>query len=68
MSLESDLSGYTQLIWHEILRWPADEFEVFMMKVRQELKDKKLHPYFHVRYVWGRKPEAAESADAAPTA
>lgn len=66
MSLESDLTGYSQLIWHEILRWPTDEFEVFMMKVRKELKDKNLHPYFQVRYVWGRKPEEAEANPAEP--
>ncbi|KAM5386936.1 hypothetical protein ACJZ2D_000229 [Fusarium nematophilum] len=57
MSLESDLVGYSQMIWHQILKWPADEYEVFLMQVRKDLKNKKLHPYFKVRHVWGRKPE-----------
>ncbi|KAF4950541.1 hypothetical protein FSARC_13152 [Fusarium sarcochroum] len=61
LSLESDLVGYSQLIWHEVLKWPADEYQVFLMQVRKDLKNKKLHPYFKVRFVWGRKPEEGET-------
>ncbi|KAF5008198.1 hypothetical protein FDECE_5531 [Fusarium decemcellulare] len=57
LSLESDLVGYSQLMWHQILKWPAEEYELFLMQVRKDLKNKKLHPYFRVRCVWGRKPE-----------
>lgn len=53
--------GYSQMIWHEVLKWPADEYHIFLDQVRQELKNKKLHPYFQVRFVWGRKPEEGES-------
>ena len=57
MSLETDLAGHLQLVWHQILKWPAEEFELFLMQVRQDLKNKRLHPYVKVRHVWGRKPD-----------
>ncbi|KAF5680743.1 phosphoethanolamine n-methyltransferase 3 [Fusarium circinatum] len=57
LSLESDLVGYSQMIWHEVLKWPAEEYQIFLMQVRKDLRNKKLHPYFKVRFVRGRKPE-----------
>ncbi|KAF5624592.1 phosphoethanolamine n-methyltransferase 3 [Fusarium sp. NRRL 52700] len=60
LSLESDLVGYSQMIWHEVLKWPADEYQIFLMQVRKDLRNKKLHPYFKVRFVWGRKPETED--------
>ncbi|KAF4336087.1 phosphoethanolamine n-methyltransferase 3 [Fusarium beomiforme] len=60
LSLESDLVGYSQMIWHEVLKWPADEYQVFLMQMPKDLRNKKLHPYFNVRFVWGRKPEDGE--------
>ncbi|KIL87518.1 hypothetical protein FAVG1_09225 [Fusarium avenaceum] len=61
LSLESDLVGYSQMIWQEVLKWPAHEYQIFLHQVRQDLRNKKLHPYFQVRFVWGRKPEEGES-------
>jgi hypothetical protein len=52
--------GYSQMIWHEVLKWPADEYQLFLMQVRKDLRSKDLHPYFKVRFVWGRKPEEGE--------
>ncbi|KAJ4128480.1 hypothetical protein NW765_012866 [Fusarium oxysporum] len=60
LSLESDLVGYSQMIWHEVLKWPAEEYQIFLMQVRKDLRNKKLHPYFKVRFVWGRKPETEQ--------
>ncbi|KAF9767275.1 hypothetical protein IL306_000179 [Fusarium sp. DS 682] len=39
-------------------KWLADEYQVFLMQVRKDFRDKKLHPYFKVHFVWGRKPES----------
>ncbi|KAI7763927.1 hypothetical protein LZL87_006309 [Fusarium oxysporum] len=61
LSLESDLVGYSQMIWHEVLKWPAEEYQIFLMQVRKDLRNKKLHPYFKVRFVWGRKPETEQN-------
>ncbi|EXK83574.1 hypothetical protein FOQG_12100 [Fusarium oxysporum f. sp. raphani 54005] len=60
LSLESDLVGYSQMIWHEVLKWPSEEYQIFLMQVRKDLRNKKLHPYFKVRFVWGRKPETEQ--------
>ncbi|EXL41650.1 hypothetical protein FOCG_15817 [Fusarium oxysporum f. sp. radicis-lycopersici 26381] len=60
LSLESDLVGYSQMIWHEVLKWPAEKYQIFLMQVRKDLRNKKLHPYFKVRFVWGRKPETEQ--------
>ncbi|KAH6689579.1 S-adenosyl-L-methionine-dependent methyltransferase [Plectosphaerella plurivora] len=56
-SLLGDLAGYLQLIWHQVVKWPPEEFENFLLQIRQELRNKRLHPYVKVRFVWGRKPE-----------
>lgn len=57
MSLVSDLPGYTQLLWHKVLQWPAAEYEMFLMQLRKDLRNKNVHAYFKVRFVIGRKPE-----------
>ncbi|KAH7367121.1 S-adenosyl-L-methionine-dependent methyltransferase [Plectosphaerella cucumerina] len=56
-SLLGDLAGYLQLIWHQVVKWPPEEFENFLLQIRQELRNRRLHPYVKVRFVWGRKPE-----------
>lgn len=43
-------------IWNNILGWPKEEYQIFLMMMRKELKDRKIHAYMTVRYVWGRKP------------
>lgn len=43
-------------MWNNVLGWPADEYQIFLMRTRQELKNKKIHSYLKVRYVYGRKP------------
>ncbi|KAI1013669.1 hypothetical protein LB503_010701 [Fusarium chuoi] len=58
-TLENDLEGYTLLLWKTILQWPEDEYQVFLMEMRRFLKNKKVHAYMTVRYVYGRKAEAS---------
>ncbi|EXK82425.1 hypothetical protein FOQG_13294 [Fusarium oxysporum f. sp. raphani 54005] len=57
-TLENDLEGYTLLLWKTILQWPEDEYQVFLMEMRKFLKNRKVHAYMTVRYVYGRKAEA----------
>jgi len=49
--------GYTLLLWNNVLQWPKDEYQVFLMGIRKALRNRKIHGYFVVRYVYGRKPE-----------
>jgi hypothetical protein len=51
------LSGYTTHLWHNILGWPKDEYQVFLMSLRKVLKNKYIHAYMNLRYVYGRKPK-----------
>jgi hypothetical protein len=56
--MTNNIPGYTLLLWKTILQWPEDEYQVFLMEMRKFLKNRKLHPYMTVRYVYGRKAEA----------
>lgn len=51
------VQGYTLLLWNNVLQWPKDEYQVFLMGIRKALRNRKIHGYFVVRYVYGRKPE-----------
>ncbi|KAF4338324.1 hypothetical protein FBEOM_7789 [Fusarium beomiforme] len=57
LTLENDIEGYTLLLWNNVLQWPKDEYQVFLMELRKALRNRKIHGYFVVRYVYGRKPE-----------
>ncbi|KAF5572427.1 methyltransferase [Fusarium pseudoanthophilum] len=57
LTLENDIEGYTLLLWNNVLQWPKDEYQVFLMQIRKALRNRKIHGYFVVRYVYGRKPE-----------
>lgn len=50
-----------------ILGWTPTELEVLLAAVRKEFKDTKIHSYFPIYVVYGRKPEskAPEAATAA---
>ncbi|KAJ4250149.1 hypothetical protein NW762_011960 [Fusarium torreyae] len=54
-TIENDLEGYTMMIWHNILNWPKDEYQIFLMDMRKALRNKRVHCYMRVRYVYGRK-------------
>ncbi|KAK1749537.1 S-adenosyl-L-methionine-dependent methyltransferase [Echria macrotheca] len=56
LTLENDLEGYSTFMWNQVLQWGADEYQIFLMGTRKELKDRGIHSYLRVRYVYGRKP------------
>lgn len=57
LTMENDMEGYSSLLWNDILRWPADEYQIFLMRTRKELRDKRIHAYIRARLVYARKPE-----------
>ncbi|RTE84034.1 hypothetical protein BHE90_001416 [Fusarium euwallaceae] len=57
LTLENDLEGYTLMLWKHVLQWPDDEYQVFLMSIRNAIRNRKIHSYFMVRYLYGRKPE-----------
>ncbi|KAJ4265934.1 hypothetical protein NW764_015443 [Fusarium oxysporum] len=55
-TIENDLEGYTLMAWQQILGWPRDEYELFLMDMRKALRHKKVHSYIRVRFINARKP------------
>ncbi|CCE31627.1 uncharacterized protein CPUR_05480 [Claviceps purpurea 20.1] len=55
-TLENDLQGYTQMVWHNILQWPADEYHVWLAHLRKAIRNPKVHSYMIVHIVYGQKP------------
>ncbi|KAG4282312.1 hypothetical protein FPRO06_08985 [Fusarium proliferatum] len=49
LTLENDMEGYTLLLWNNVLQWPKDEYQVFLMQSRKALRNRKIHGYFVVR-------------------
>jgi hypothetical protein len=52
------LAGYTMMLWHNVLEWPMEEYERFLAELRQAMKNRAIHSYMKIRFVYGRKPEA----------
>ncbi|KAJ9129718.1 Demethylmenaquinone methyltransferase [Pleurostoma richardsiae] len=50
------VESYTPGIFTQVLGWTEVETQVFIAKVKKELKDPSIHLYFPVYFVWGRKP------------
>ncbi|KAI8665265.1 hypothetical protein NCS56_00961900 [Fusarium sp. Ph1] len=61
-TMENDMEGYTMILWHQVMGWPKDEYQVFLMGMRKALRDKRIHSYMNLRYVWARKPEETTEA------
>ena len=51
----SRLIGYTLMMWHDVVQWPKDEYQVFLMRLRRAIRNPKVHSYMTVRYVYARK-------------
>ncbi|KAK3331834.1 S-adenosyl-L-methionine-dependent methyltransferase [Cercophora scortea] len=50
---------YSFYLWNAILQWPKDEYQIFLMRTRKELKNKNIHSYLRVKYVYARKPTSS---------
>ncbi|KAG6075126.1 hypothetical protein E4U16_003585 [Claviceps sp. LM84 group G4] len=55
-ALENDLQGYTQMVWHNILQKPADEYHEWLANLRKAIRNPKVHSYMTMHTVYGRKP------------
>ncbi|KAJ3537848.1 hypothetical protein NM208_g6153 [Fusarium decemcellulare] len=60
-TMENDAEGYTIMLWNQVMGWPEDEYQVFLMSFRKALKNKRYHGYMKLRYVWAQKPEADQT-------
>ncbi|KAG6066582.1 hypothetical protein E4U16_000231 [Claviceps sp. LM84 group G4] len=55
-ALESDLQGYTQMLWQSLQK-PEDEYHAWLATVRKAIRNPRVHSYVMVHAVYGRKPE-----------
>ncbi|KAL3419538.1 methyltransferase domain-containing protein [Phlyctema vagabunda] len=58
-NIAGSLSGLTMAMYTRGLGWTAEEVEVFCTEVRKEMRDTKIHAYFDIYTVYGRKPKLA---------
>ncbi|KAL2060667.1 hypothetical protein VTL71DRAFT_9308 [Oculimacula yallundae] len=51
------LSGFSMALFTRVFQWSPAQLEVFLVDVRKELSDTRIHAYFQIYTVYGRKPE-----------
>ncbi|KAI8648171.1 hypothetical protein NCS57_01484900 [Fusarium keratoplasticum] len=51
------VESYTPRLFSTVLGWTEEEIQVYVAKVRKDLKDPSIHLYLPIYFVWGRKPE-----------
>ncbi|KAM0353146.1 hypothetical protein ACHAP4_008383 [Fusarium culmorum] len=54
--IENDLQGYTLMTWQKVFGSPGEEYQLFLMQMRQALRDKNVHGYMRVRFITAKKP------------
>ncbi|KAJ4190495.1 hypothetical protein NW767_011321 [Fusarium falciforme] len=62
LTFENDVDGYTTMMWHDVLKWPKDEYQLFLMGLRKAVRNPKVHSYLVARYIYGRKPDHGQAA------
>ncbi|KAK5941739.1 hypothetical protein PMZ80_005690 [Knufia obscura] len=50
------IEGWTMALFTRVLGWSFEEVQVFLARVRQGFKDRKVHAYTRVSVVYGQKP------------
>ena len=51
-----DAEGYMTYV-ASLLGWSKEAVMVFAAQFRRELRDQRIHKFYRVKVVWGRKPE-----------
>jgi len=57
INMTEGMQGLTVMLWTRCLGWTAAEVELFLMDVRNEVKNRKIHCYYHFYVVFGQKPK-----------
>ncbi|GJC96242.1 hypothetical protein ColKHC_05068 [Colletotrichum higginsianum] len=53
------IEGWTMPAFTKGLGWTKDQVQVFLIDVRNEMKDRTIHAYWPVYSIYGRKPVPA---------
>ncbi|CVL00651.1 hypothetical protein FPRO06_06084 [Fusarium proliferatum] len=57
-NIANELSGLSMVLFTKGLGWSPEEVEVFLAKVRTDMKDRRIHAWWPIHVVYGQKPEA----------
>ncbi|KAI0162009.1 S-adenosyl-L-methionine-dependent methyltransferase [Xylariaceae sp. FL1272] len=57
LAMLQDLDGYAMYLFTNALGWTKEQVHVYLARMRKEMHNMRLQPYFVIQYVWGRKPE-----------
>ncbi|KAI8710953.1 hypothetical protein NCS52_01524200 [Fusarium sp. LHS14.1] len=50
------VESYTPRIFSTVMNWGEEELQVYVAKVKKELRDPSIHLYVPIYFVWGKKP------------
>jgi hypothetical protein len=50
------VEAYSLALFTRVLGWSNEQTQVFLVGVRKELKNPKVHSYCNLHIVYGRKP------------
>ncbi|KAM6524610.1 hypothetical protein FALCPG4_010219 [Fusarium falciforme] len=58
-NIAGELSGLSMALFTRALGWSPEQVEVFLAKVRTDMKDRRIHAWWPIHVVYGQKPEEA---------
>ncbi|KAM0231915.1 hypothetical protein ACHAPO_008213 [Fusarium lateritium] len=56
-NIAGELSGLSLALFTKGLGWSVEEVEVFLAKVRTDMRDRRIHAWWPIHVVYGQKPE-----------
>ncbi|KAI9803870.1 MAG: hypothetical protein M1825_001750 [Sarcosagium campestre] len=67
LSLLDGLQAFTVAAFSRAFGWTKDEIEVYLVNVRNSMKDRNVHSYHKHYVVWGRKPDGTSRVSSGST-
>lgn len=61
VNIQQGLEGFCLALLTRGLGWTKDEVDIFVARVNRDLSDRRIHAYFPMPVVYGRKPKAGEA-------
>ncbi|RDW74836.1 S-adenosyl-L-methionine-dependent methyltransferase-1 [Coleophoma cylindrospora] len=56
LMLMQGIEAFSLRLFINVLKWSYEEVQVLLVKVRNDLKDRRIHAYTEMHVVWGQKP------------
>lgn len=48
INMDEGLGSLSLMLFTRALKWSVDEVELFLMNVRKDVKDRRIHSYYHL--------------------